>query len=101
MTITQKDLQKLAEEKLRDALVTPSLLGERLKEVFDFAVANDAALDDGAKAYLDKVYDGLATAYEQGLCRSGRQPGQKEDAPARGGNETEAPPCGELLEGIR
>ncbi len=77
MTITQKDLQKLAEEKLRDALVTPSLLGERLKEVFDFAVANDAALDDGAKAYLDKVYDGLATAYEQGLSEVADSPDKR------------------------
>jgi hypothetical protein len=68
VTITARDFQEFAQQRLSDAFVTPSLFGERLKEVLDFAVANKSSLDDGAKAYYDKLLDGVSTMFEQGLA---------------------------------
>jgi hypothetical protein len=68
MPITERDFRQFARQRLSDAFVTPSLFGERLKEVLDFAVANESAMDDGAKAYYDKLLDGISTMFEQGLA---------------------------------
>lgn len=68
VTITEQDFQEFAQKRLWDAIVTPSHFAERLKEVLDFAVANESSMDDGAKAYYDKLLDGVATMYEQGLA---------------------------------
>lgn len=51
-----------------DAVATPSLFRDRLKEVLDFALANESAMDDGAKAYYDKLLDAISTMFEQGLA---------------------------------
>jgi hypothetical protein len=68
MTITARDFQEFAQQRLRDAFATPSLFSHCLKEVLDFASTNESAMDDEAKAYCDKLMDGISTMFEQGLA---------------------------------
>ena len=42
--ITEKDFQAFAQERLAAAIINPVLFRERLKEVFDFAVLNEARM---------------------------------------------------------
>jgi hypothetical protein len=68
VTITAKDFQDFAQARLIDAIVTPDLFRDRLKEVLDFAVANESSMDDEAKAYYNNLLDGIATMFEYGLA---------------------------------
>jgi hypothetical protein len=68
MTITAKDFQNFAQQRLMDAIVNPELFRDRFKEVLDFAVANESSMDDEAKAYYDNLLDGVATMFERGLA---------------------------------
>lgn len=60
-TITAKDFQDFAQHRLFDATIMPSLFRDRLKDVIDFAVANETSMDAGAKAYYDNLLEGIAT----------------------------------------
>jgi hypothetical protein len=77
MTITAKDFQEFAQARLIDAIVSPDLFRDRLKEVLDFAVANESAMDEGAKAYYDNLLNGLAMMFEQGLARVDDSPDKR------------------------
>lgn len=68
MTITAKDFQDFAQARLFDAIASPDLFRDRLKEVLDFAVANESSMDEGAKAYYDNLLNGIATMFEVGLA---------------------------------
>lgn len=68
MIITEREFKAFAQQKLHDAIATPSLLRERMGEVFDFAIANESSMDEGAKAYFDKLIDGIGEVFEQGLA---------------------------------
>ncbi len=45
----------------------PEQFSAKLKEVFDFAVANEKEMDEEANAYFDKVLSGIGDLIEQGL----------------------------------
>lgn len=68
VTITTKDFQAFVQKRLLDAFATPDIFRERMKEVLDFAVANESSMDDEAKAYYDNLLDGIATMFERGLA---------------------------------
>jgi len=77
VTITKGDFQEFAQKRFRDAFATPSLFGDYLKEVLDFAKANESEMDDGAKAYYDNFLDGVSTMYEQALSRVADGPNKR------------------------
>jgi len=66
--ITEKEFQAFAQERLAPAIADPTLFRDRLKEVLDFAVVNEARMDAGANAYYDRLLDGVALKFEQGLA---------------------------------
>jgi hypothetical protein len=66
--ITEKDFQDFAQERLIPAIADPALFRERLKEVLDFAVANEAGMDASANAYYDRLLEGVCLTFEQGLA---------------------------------
>src|SRR5882724_112247 len=65
--ITLKDFQEFAQKRLTDSLNNPEQFSAKLKEVFDFAVANEKEMDEEANAYFDKVLSGIGDLMEQGL----------------------------------
>jgi hypothetical protein len=66
--ITEKEFQAFAQERLAPAIADPTLFRDRLKEVLDFAVVNESRMDSGANAYYDRLLDGVALTFEQGLA---------------------------------
>lgn len=66
--VTQKEFQDFAQERLAAAITDPTLFRERLKEVMDFAVANESRMDAGANAYYDQLLEGICLTFEQGLA---------------------------------
>jgi hypothetical protein len=50
--ITEKEFQDFAQERLAAAIINPALFFERFMEVLDFAAANEARMDAGAKPQL-------------------------------------------------
>jgi hypothetical protein len=67
-TITEKEFQAFAQERLIPAIADPALFRERLKEVLDFAVVNEARMDAGANAYYDRLLEGICLTFEHGLA---------------------------------
>jgi hypothetical protein len=67
--ITLKEFQEFAQVRIADGLDNPQRLQAKVKEVFDFAVANENAMDAEAKAYFNKVLDALSGMVEAGLER--------------------------------
>ena len=66
--ITEKEFQAFAQERLAPAIADPTPFRDRLKEVLDFAVVNEARMDAGANACFDRLLDGVALMFEQGLA---------------------------------
>jgi len=67
MTITLKDFQAFAQERMSEAIANPDRFRDRFKEVMDFAVANETAMDVEANAYFNNLLDTIATMFEHGL----------------------------------
>ena len=66
--ITEKQFQNFAQERLAAGIADPTLFRERLKEVLDFAVVNEAHMDAGANAYYDRLLEGFCLTCERGLA---------------------------------
>lgn len=65
--ITLKEFQEFAQVRIADGLDNPQRLQAKVKEVFDFAAANENAMDAEAKAYFNKVLEALSSMVESGL----------------------------------
>jgi hypothetical protein len=66
-TVTLKDFQAFAQQRIADGLSNPGQFSAKLNEVFDFAVANENTMDEEANAYFDNVLTGLTDIIEHGL----------------------------------
>ena len=66
--IPEKSSKPSRKKRFAHAIADPILFRDRLKEVLDFAVVNEARMDAGANAYYDRLLDGLALSFGQGLA---------------------------------
>ena len=67
MTITLKDFQAFAEERMSEAIANPDLLRDKFKEIMDFGVANEASMDAEANAHFDNLLKIIPNMFEIGL----------------------------------
>ncbi|MCU1301700.1 MAG: hypothetical protein JWQ87_1984 [Candidatus Sulfotelmatobacter sp.] len=67
MTITLKDFQAFAQERMGYAIANPEQFRDRFKDVMDYAVANETSMDADANTYLNNLLDTIATMFENGL----------------------------------
>jgi hypothetical protein len=67
MTITLKDFQAFAEERMSEAIANPDLLRDKFKEIMDFGIANEAAMDAEANAHFDNLLKIIPNMFEIGL----------------------------------
>lgn len=74
MAITLKDFQAFAQERISKGIAHPEQLRDKVKEVFDFAVANESSMDAEANAYFDNFTDTIANLFE-------REMGNRADSP--------------------
>jgi hypothetical protein len=67
MTITLMDFQAFAQKRMSEAIANPDQFRDRFKEIMDFAVANETAMDAEANAYFNNLLDTIAAMFEHGL----------------------------------
>ncbi len=67
LTVTLRDFQAFAQERMAQGLANPDQFRDRFKEILDFAVANEAPMDAEANAYFENLLETIATTFEQGL----------------------------------
>jgi hypothetical protein len=67
VTITLKDFQGLANERIAEGLANPQQFHEKIKDILNFAVANEASMDAEANAHFDHLIGSIADTFEQGL----------------------------------
>jgi hypothetical protein len=67
MTITLKDFQAFAEERMKEANQNPTRLQAMFKEIMDFGFANEASMDAAANAHFDNFLATIANMFEIGL----------------------------------
>jgi hypothetical protein len=67
VTITLKDFQAFAQERIREGVAHPEQLRDKVTEVFDFAVANESSMDAEANAYFNNFIDTIASMFERGM----------------------------------
>lgn len=67
MTITLKDFQVFAEERMSEAIANPDLLRDKFKEIMDFGIANEASMDAEAIAQFDNLLKIIPNMFEIGL----------------------------------
>jgi hypothetical protein len=65
--VTLEEFQKFAQPRLTEGLNNPLQFRAKLGEVFDFAKANEGAMDEEANAYFDNVLNVLSDIFERGL----------------------------------
>lgn len=68
-TITLKDFQEFARPRISDWLGSPAQFPQKLKEIFDFAVANEKFMDSEANAWFDNLLQVMANIFEEGLAK--------------------------------
>lgn len=68
-TITMKQFQEFAQQRIREGIVNPLLFSAKLKEIFDYAVANEAAMDAEANAYFDRIMNSFAEITAEAVSR--------------------------------
>src|SRR6266478_4981349 len=61
VAITLKDFQTFAQERMSEGVAHPEQLRDKVKEVLDFAVANESSIDPEANAYFNNFMDTVAT----------------------------------------
>jgi hypothetical protein len=66
VAITLKDFQAFAQERMSEGIAHPERFRDKVKEVFDFAVANESSMDAEAKAYFDNFMDMITSMFERG-----------------------------------
>ena len=64
MAITLKDFQAFAQEQISEGIAHPEQFRDKVTEVFDFAVANESAMDAEANAYFNNFVDTIASLFE-------------------------------------
>jgi hypothetical protein len=64
MTITLKDFQAFAEERMSEAIANPDLLRDKFKEIMDFGIANEASMDAEANAHFDNLLKIIPNMFE-------------------------------------
>jgi hypothetical protein len=77
-TITLKDFQAFAQQRIEHGLSHPEQLSAKLQEVFEFAIANEKAMDKEANAYFDKVLSDIADRKEQELSKETDSPHKRQ-----------------------
>jgi hypothetical protein len=65
VAITLKDFQAFAQERIGEGIAHPEQFRDKFKEVFDFAVANESAMDAEANAYFNNFLDTIASLFER------------------------------------
>jgi hypothetical protein len=74
VTITLKEFQAFAQQRISEGIAEPEKFPEKFREVMDFAVANEASMDAEANAFYNRFMDGMASFYEQGLSKIADSP---------------------------
>ena len=77
MAITFKDFQKFAQERISEGIAHPEQFHDKIKEVLDFAVANESSMDAEANAYFDNLMDTLASQFEQQISNLADSPDKR------------------------
>jgi hypothetical protein len=67
MTITIKDFETFAGERMAEAIANPDLLHAKLKEIVDFGFANQTSMDVEANAHFEKLLKRISSLFEIGL----------------------------------
>ncbi len=65
MTVTLKDFQAFAQKRIFEGVAHPEQLRDKVKEVLDFAAANESAMDAEANAYFNNFMDTIASLFER------------------------------------
>jgi hypothetical protein len=74
VAITLKDFQAFAQERISEGIVLPEQFREKIKEILDFAVANESSMDPEANAYFNNFMDAVATLFERGTGKLSDSP---------------------------
>lgn len=77
MTITVKEFQAFALQRLADAITTPDTFRDRMKEILDYAVENESSMDDEARASYLNLLNGISTMFEHGLAEVADSPDKR------------------------
>jgi len=67
VAITLKDFQAFAQERISEGIAHPEQFRDKVKEVLDFAVANESSMDAEANAYFNNFMDTIASLFERGM----------------------------------
>jgi hypothetical protein len=65
VTITLRDFQTFAQERISKGIAHPEQFRDRFKEVLDFAVANESSMDTEANAYFNSLLDRVTGLVER------------------------------------
>jgi hypothetical protein len=65
VSITSKDFRAFAQERISEGIAHPELFREKVKEVLDFAVANEFSMDAEANAYFTDLMGTIASLFER------------------------------------
>lgn len=67
VAITAKDFKAFVHERIGEGIARPEHLRDKVKEVLDFAVANESSMDAEANAYFNNFMDTIASVFERGM----------------------------------
>jgi hypothetical protein len=76
VAIALKDFQAFAQERIGEGIAHPEQLRDKVKEILDFAVANESSMDAEANAYFNNFMDTIASLFE-------RETGKLADSPEK------------------
>ena len=77
MAITLKDFQTFAQERMSEGVAHPEQLRDKVKEVLDYAVANESSMDDEANAYFNNFMDTVAGLFEREISNLADSPDKR------------------------
>jgi hypothetical protein len=74
VAITLRDFQKFANDRMTEAIADPQQFHNKVKDILDFAVANETSMDGEANAHFDHLMNSIADMFEQGLVNVADSP---------------------------
>jgi len=74
VAITLKDFQGFTRDRIAEAIADPQQFPNKIREILNFAVDNEAVMDAEANAHFDRVMNTFADMFERGLAEVADSP---------------------------
>lgn len=77
MAITLRDFQAFAQERISEGIAHPEQFRDKVKEVLDFAFANESSMDAEANAYFNNLMNTITSLYERTTSKLADSPDKR------------------------